>query len=62
MCTGPINSFKIGEGTAKEDAVGGVGALFFQSKYVVFNMSSEPSMSFAIWNGTAEYQNPALIP
>ncbi|KAK0513832.1 hypothetical protein JMJ35_003554 [Cladonia borealis] len=38
----------------KEQAVGGVGAMFFESTYVVFNMSTEPSISFSVWNATAE--------
>ncbi|KAL2040827.1 hypothetical protein N7G274_006285 [Stereocaulon virgatum] len=62
MCTGPISSTGVTQGNARNDAIGGVGALFFQSKYVVFNMGPVPSMSFAIWNGTAEYLNPALVP
>ena len=37
-----------------ELAVGTVGAMFFESTYVVFNMSAKPSISFSAWNATAE--------
>ena len=49
VCTGPLSSVGV-----KEQAVGGVGAMFFESTYVVFNMSAEPSISFSVWNATAE--------
>ena len=49
VCTGPLSSVGV-----KKLAVGGVGAMFFESTYVVFNMSSEPSISFSVWNATAE--------
>ena len=49
VCTGPLSSVDV-----TEQAVGGVGAMFFESTYVVFNMSAEPSISFSVWNATAE--------
>ena len=49
VCTGPLSSVGVAE-----QAVGGVGAMFFESTYVVFNMSAEPSISFSVWNATAE--------
>ena len=49
VCTGPLSSAGI-----KEGAEGAVGALFFESTYLIFNMSAEPSISFSVWNATAE--------
>ena len=49
VCTGPLSSVGV-----KKRAVGGVGAMFFESTYVVFNMGAEPSISFSVWNATAE--------
>ena len=49
VCTGPIDSANVGEG-----GEGGVGTLFFQSHYVVFDMSpTQPRIQFAPWNGTS---------
>ena len=50
MCTGPLDSANVNEGDG-----GGVGTLFFQSHYVVFDMSpTEPRIQFVPWNGTAD--------
>ena len=49
VCTGPLSSVGV-----NETAVGTVGAMFFESTYVVFNMGAEPSISFSVWNATAE--------
>ena len=53
VCTGPLSSVGV-----KEQAIGTVGAMFFESTYVVFNMSAEPSISFSVWNATAEDYGP----
>ena len=50
VCTGPLDSANVNEGDG-----GGVGTLFFQSHYVVFDMSpTTPRIQFAPWNGTSD--------
>lgn len=50
VCTGPLDSADVAEGEG-----GGVGTLFFQSHYVVFDMSpTQPRMQFAPWNATSD--------